>query len=556
MNTENRFQKKLRKQILKITLVIVVVAIVLLTILANYYDNYNKERKLTLSNDRIKNQFMLLLEDCSLSIDAMKNNPEIEYFITHPQVDSIIYQELYNINNIRDFSFDLVLLDSNMDILFTSFQNEEFDAVNKSYQKLILRDIKDENENVSLNYYGKINGNYHEFTVVAGLLPHDVLALYYIKDSNLINYIERKPADHYIILDSKNQVVASSETQLVRQMRKLAFDIENHSVKINNLNYTTKVKTQNGYKFISLLYQEEIIDRNTLFILILLSIGGIAFLLDYYSKRISKNTTESLSVLLSEMDKVKKGEIKQIDIHTDDEFEVIAKETNDMIREINQLAQRNEQLLDLRRMMEIKQLQAQFNPHFLYNTLETIRYTMIMDQNVASDLIFKLTKILRYSISNGEDKVSIQEDMEYIQSFLDINKVRFQERFEYTIKIDEKCYPCVIPKLIIQPLIENSIKHNFKKKNALSIWITADIIDHYLIIEVEDNGEGMSREELATINEMINSKDMNHTNHIGLANVAKRLHLQYSNSSSLTISSREGIGTKIAIMIKLEDEYV
>lgn len=553
MNKKNRFEEKLRKQILKNTLVIVLGAIVIFTIVANYYENYNNERKLNTSNDAIRNQFNSLVISCNESIASMNQSEDILFFLNHPEDDSIIYKELYHINNITEFNFDLVLLNTDMEIVFTSFQNESFDAVNRSYQKLIYRNLENENDNVTLNYYAKINGNYHEFTVVAGKLPNNTIALYYMKDSNLINYIERKPADHFVILDSKNQVVASTESQLVKQMRKISFNIDDTMVKINNLNYATKIKSQDGYKFISLLYKEDMIDRGTFVIFILLAIGAIAFLLDYYAKRISQNTTKSLSILLNEMDKVKKGEIQEIVISTDDEFEVIANETNDMIKEIHHLAERNEQLLDLRRLMEIKQLQAQFNPHFLYNTLETIRYTMIMDQNVASDLIFKLTKILRYSISNGEDKVSIREDIEYIRSFLDINKVRFQERFDYTIKIDECCYDCVIPKLIIQPLIENSIKHNFKTKNTLSIWITADIIDDQLIIEVEDNGEGMNDEELSKINEIINSKEINQTSHIGLANVAKRLYLQYKDSSSLTISSRVGIGTKIAIHIRLEE---
>lgn len=553
MNKKNRFEEKLRKQILKNTLVIVLGAIVIFTIVANYYENYNNERKLNTSNDAIRNQFNSLVISCNESIASMNQSEDILFFLNHPEDDSIIYKELYHINNITEFNFDLVLLNTDMEIVFTSFQNESFDAVNRSYQKLIYRNLENENDNVTLNYYAKINGNYHEFTVVAGKLPNNTIALYYMKDSNLINYIERKPADHFVILDSKNQVVASTESQLVKQMRKISFNIDDTMVKINNLNYATKIKSQEGYKFISLLYKEDMIDRGTFVIFILLAIGAIAFLLDYYAKRISQNTTKSLSILLNEMDKVKKGEIQEIVISTDDEFEVIANETNDMIKEIHHLAERNEQLLDLRRLMEIKQLQAQFNPHFLYNTLETIRYTMIMDQNVASDLIFKLTKILRYSISNGEDKVSIREDIEYIRSFLDINKVRFQERFDYTIKIDECCYDCVIPKLIIQPLIENSIKYNFKTKNTLSIWITADIIDDQLIIEVEDNGEGMNDEELSKINEIINSKEINQTSHIGLANVAKRLYLQYKDSSSLTISSRVGIGTKIAIHIRLEE---
>ncbi|MEG2329854.1 sensor histidine kinase [Anaerorhabdus sp.] len=555
MNNKNRFQEKLRKQILKITFIIVFVALVIFYVSAALYDGFNSKRKLSLSNELIQEQFMEMIYQCDRSFLEMSQNKDILNFFTSKNKESAVYQELYTVNQNTNLKYNLVLFDHEGEMIFTSFKGIEFDAVNKSYQKLVIRDCNASKESIVLSYNATIQGSANEFTVIADKIDEVGYALYYVKDVDLLGAIERKPADHFMIIDSHNQVLVASDSQLISKMNRSAIDLSENEIKINNLFYSKQsIEIYPGIELVSFLYKDSIINNKSLILIMILVAAFLAVVLNYYSRRISANTSNSLNILLDEMDKIKKGNLEELNVHTNDEFEIIAEETNEMIREIKQLGKRNEQLVDLRRQIEIKQLESQFNPHFLYNTLETIRYTMLMNQQAASDLILKLTKILRYSISDSSDKVTFIEDLEYIQSFLEIMKFRFQERFEYLVKIDEKCYHRVIPKLIVQPLIENSIRHNYKDKKNLTVWLTADIEDNLMIIEVEDNGDGMSEEELLEIRKVIAIDGKMTGNHIGLSNVAKRLYLLYGNKTRIEISSRKGIGTKVSIIIELGDE--
>lgn len=552
MKNLNKFQENLRKQILRVAFMVIIVSLLLFYLFTAFYNNNNSSRKLSASNSSIEKQVLSLIHECEESFFTMSSSKNIIAFFKSDQSESSVYQELYATNNSSGFKFDLVLFDNNENCIFSSFQDKVFDNVSQSYHNLIIRDINQTGNTVLLSYNGQIQGNSNEYTVVANKIDNAGYAMFYLKDTELMRYVEKFPADHYIIYDNSKQALVYTDPEFVSNMNRSKIDPQISEIKINNITYSQKAHEINhGLTVVSFLYKDSIIDNGSLIFFVILFTILIAMILNYYSKRISQNTAHSLTILVDELDKITKGELNQLDIHTNDEFEIIADKTNNMLLEINQLAKRNQQLLTLRKEIEIKQLESQFNPHFLYNTLETIRYSMILDQDTASDLILKLTKILRYSVSDTADKVTFKEDLEYIENFLEIMKTRFKERFDYHMKIDENCYNYVIPKLIIQPLIENSLRHNYKTKNHLSIWITADIIGNEMIIEVEDDGDGMKESELQTVRSILSDNTIEST-HIGLSNVAKRLKLLYEDKSNISISSRAGIGTKVQIAIVLE----
>src|SRR5699024_7582755 len=131
----------------------------------------------------------------------------------------------------------------------------------------------------------------------------------------------------------------------------------------------------------------------------------------------------------------------------------------------------NEALLILKNEAKIKQLEAQFNPHFLYNSLETIKYLIDLDPKQATRMILNLNHLLRYSIDVTKHEVTLEEDIENVKKFLEIIKTRLDERFAYEINISEEVQKTKIPRLLIQPLIENSVKHGFQVKEDLNIAI-------------------------------------------------------------------------------------
>ncbi|MEG1520235.1 MAG: histidine kinase, partial [Clostridia bacterium] len=197
-------------------------------------------------------------------------------------------------------------------------------------------------------------------------------------------------------------------------------------------------------------------------------------------------------------------------------------------------------------LSEIKQLEMQLNPHFLFNTLENIRYSISFDPEGAKSMVVNLSEILRYSI-NGIQEITFGEDVEYLK----IIKARFKNNFEYKFDISEKANNIIIPKLILQPLIENSVKYGYGEKEVLSISIKAKVVDDELKIEIADNGVGIEKDKLEEINDMLQKKT-NNSEHIGLYNVNRRLQLLYGEKYGLKIFSKTGFGTTIKLVMGIK----
>ena len=260
-------------------------------------------------------------------------------------------------------------------------------------------------------------------------------------------------------------------------------------------------------------------------------------------------TSQSVGQLIREIRTIRKEDpYHRVKIDTGDELEEIADQINKMMVSINELNQKNLDLANVNNRMEIQNLQAQINPHFIYNTLDNIRYLIVQDARKADELIERFTHILRYSINNTKNCTYLQEDMEYIEDYLVIQKTRFGKKFQYFIEISEECYPIVIPKLLLQPLIENSLKYGFRKKASICVWIQGFIEGDYLILQVKDDGPGQPQTTLEVLRSILNSGKINIA-HNGLQNINRRIYLEYGHDSGLTLESQEGEGFTVTLRL-------
>lgn len=195
----------------------------------------------------------------------------------------------------------------------------------------------------------------------------------------------------------------------------------------------------------------------------------------------------------------------------------------------------------------------QFNPHFMYNTLENIKFMIKLDPSAAQQTIVYLSEVLRYSIDNSVSQVCLEDDVKYIENYLFILKARFSKQFSFNIDISDSAKRALVPKLLIQPMIENSVKYGFDMQGALDIHITAQTLHTRIIITVTDNGSGMDAKELSAVQKMLRAK-FNSTNHIGLYNVHRRIHLLYGSRYGVDIQSKKGYGTTVRIVLPLKVE--
>lgn len=216
---------------------------------------------------------------------------------------------------------------------------------------------------------------------------------------------------------------------------------------------------------------------------------------------------------------------------------------------------------------ELTALQSQINPHFLYNTLETIRGQALLDGN---DEIARMTEALgaffRYSISRKGTMVTLRDELDNINNYMLIQRYRFSNRFSLEIVIDEEdeaAYECMVPRLIIQPVVENAIFHGLEdmEENG-KVTIEILLTEENLILMISDNGKGIEEKELELLNQRIHSDDRkllepqggSHRTGIALPNIDRRLRLLYGDGYGVNVYSTPGQGTDVELLIRADSQ--
>ena len=192
-------------------------------------------------------------------------------------------------------------------------------------------------------------------------------------------------------------------------------------------------------------------------------------------------------------------------------------------------------------------LQNQINPHFLFNTLNSVSSLVRLDPNTARELIIKLANILRRLLHSSDAFVPLREELEFIDDYLDIEVVRFgRDKLKVIKELEPASLEVMVPCMLLQPLIENSIKHGLSSKiEGGSVYLRSRLTDSRVVIEVEDDGVGMGSAQFLEPPTGLGGSG------IGMANVAERLKVLYGETAKLTIDSREGKGTLVRIRLPI-----
>lgn len=202
-------------------------------------------------------------------------------------------------------------------------------------------------------------------------------------------------------------------------------------------------------------------------------------------------------------------------------------------------------------------LQSQINPHFLNNTLETINWTAIEllgGKNEISRMAGALSRMLRMTLENSDTVVPVSTEIQHCMYYLEIQKTRYEDKFEVSWQIPKEVERCRIIRIVLQPLVENAIYHGIKPMtNKGQITISGQIEDDLLLLVVSDNGLGMTDQELESLQRNMQSDRIKESLHIGMANVDQRLKLYYGKEYGLAIRSKEGVGTSVTVRIPRVD---
>jgi len=235
------------------------------------------------------------------------------------------------------------------------------------------------------------------------------------------------------------------------------------------------------------------------------------------------------------------------------EFEFIAENIINTFSTYDNIKDELEEKINQLNKHQMTVLQSQINPHFLFNTLEVINLKAMMlegKNNEVSEMISDLSKLLRIGLESKEQLFTIRNEIEYVKVYIGIMKLRYYNKFDVNINVENEILNCKICKIVLQPLVENSISHGIKTKSGTgTIDITGRKNNELIEIEVSDNGLGMSDEHLLEVTDYMNSEEIVETESIGLQNVNRRIKLVFGEEYGLSIYKNEsgGIGVKITI---------
>lgn len=268
------------------------------------------------------------------------------------------------------------------------------------------------------------------------------------------------------------------------------------------------------------------------------------------SIRLAKRTAEPINNLSKELGSVDfSNERTFFNIGKDsDEIYELERSYNEMLERLYGLMEENKQNMETQRKLEIDALQMQINPHFLYNTLDAIAWmSKIKKQPEIEKLVINLAKFFRLSLHKGAKYVKISEEAELVEHFLEIEKIRFPDTIRFVNEIPESIGNYTTIKLILQPIVENSIKHGFVEKDGIgTITLGASEEGDDVLITVSDDGCGFD------VPDDFWSREINPQAQggYGLRNVNERIRLEYGEGYGLSVESQKGVGTKVMVRIK------
>lgn len=268
-----------------------------------------------------------------------------------------------------------------------------------------------------------------------------------------------------------------------------------------------------------------------------------------YSVRLVRRITEPIGALVEKAQKLGEGNFSVTPIETNSiELRTLDKGFDEMVGRIDTLMEKQIEDQKYLHRAELELLQAQINPHFLYNTLDSI---VILAENHRDEevvqMVTSLSVFFRNSLSKGRDIITLQAERDQVTSYLEIQQIRYSDILKYDIQIPDDLLDCLVPKLVLQPLVENALYHGTKNKRGIgSIFITGRSLGGDMLLQVKDDGAGMDEEQIRALQAGV--YEDRHTG-LGLVNVHKRIKLYCGEGYGLSFESTLGEGTTVSVLL-------
>jgi two-component system sensor histidine kinase YesM len=293
------------------------------------------------------------------------------------------------------------------------------------------------------------------------------------------------------------------------------------------------------------------IGRQTTLLIIssVVAMGALFIALLLYSLRVSRSITGPIRALTEKAERFGADNFSSLPVDTSiAELKTLDRNFDKMAGRITSLMEKQRQDQQSLHRAELELLQAQINPHFLYNTLDSI--AILAESQREEDVVNMVTSLstfFRNSLNRGEDIISLRAELIQATSYLEIQQIRYSDILTYSISLPEKIQDVTVPKLILQPLIENALYHGIKNRRGRGvIQITGEKQNDDILLQVRDNGAGMTEEQLQRLQAGVYEE---HHSGLGLKNVHQRIRLYCGEPYGLTFESKQGIGTTVTVLL-------
>lgn len=475
------------------------------------------------------------------------------------KIESIMLGYIWSYRSTEQL-IDAHLLDNNKNIYSTSYRMSSNPLADFTLYSDLMKNRVDTNNLLIKSSYKTIRGEEYYFQVVSNVQT-------YITKENygliLINVNEKLLCDNYISLVNaeKDFSIVNQNGVIISNMDKNKINTQiNSFVKSNNPNNLDKYYIESGklnifhqindtewYILESISIESALAPLKSieLFMIIL---GILSFIITGLALSIiSKKIAKPLYTLTNKMTEFNNGDsLVQITDSRYKEFSEISVAFNELIDRVNFLLEENINKEHQKRLIELDFLQAQINPHFIYNTLSSIRFYVEMGKNKeAEEMLYHFSKLLRRVLSRSDEFVLLRDEILHIEDYIALQKMRYPNTFEVEYLLEENALDAHIPSFILQPIIENAIFYGLEDSKQIVIKIESKIVEGNLFVTISDNGRGMSKKK---INEILNKEIK--TNKVGIRNVHERIRLLYGESYGLAIEKNELGGSSIILKFK------
>lgn len=371
---------------------------------------------------------------------------------------------------------------------------------------------------------------------------------------NIASYVDEVGIGQHgycYIADDNGSIVYHPQQQLIyAELKEEKHDVmEDGSYIKSNVIYTVKSLENCDWHIVGVCYVDEMITSkvervvSSLVVILVIVLFGTCFMGSVFSRWFSKPITQ-LVTAMSEFEG-DNGEFVYQPVHGTQEIDALSDSFEHMVIRNQKLMEKVRQEEISLRKTELKALQAQINPHFLYNTLDAIAWLCEEERNEdAVKMVNALARLFRISISRGHELIPIEKELQHAQSYLQIQNFRYKNQFMYSFDVDETCLSYLCNKITLQPIIENAIYHGMDRmvdEGMIKIGIHQD--PNRIIFTVEDNGVGMTEEQCREVLK----KEPGDRAGIGIKNVNDRIKIYFGDEYGLTIQSELDVGTRVTI---------